>query len=87
MWPTSGLGALDPDPNQRGDGLTAVREERAPAVGRELVRMGLWFLLGWFFGLAARDTRGVGIPALLHGVLSVAIYVTLVFQAPRGFLG
>jgi len=56
-------------------------------VGRALVRMGLWFLLGWFFGLAARGRRGVGIPALLPGVLSVAIYVTLVFQSPRGFLG
>ena len=87
MWPTSGLRALDPDPHQRGDGLTAVRDGRAPAVGRALVRMGLWFLLGWFFGLAARGRRGVGIPALLPGVLSVAIYVTLVFQSPRGFLG
>ena len=54
---------------------------------REVARIGLWILLGWFFGLAARDTRGVGVPALMHAVLGVALYVTLVFKAPQGFLG
>ncbi len=53
---------------------------------RELARFGLWMFLGWFFGLAARDTRGLAVPILLHWILGVAIYVSLVFK-PAAFLG
>lgn len=54
---------------------------------RELVRLGLWVLLGWFFGLAARDTRGLAVPVSLHLVLGLAIYVSLVFKPATGILG
>ena len=54
---------------------------------REAARLALWFALGWFFGLAARDTRGIGVPVVLHVVIGLGIYVTLVFKPATGFLG
>jgi membrane protease YdiL (CAAX protease family) len=53
---------------------------------REAFRFLLWVVLGWFFGLAARETKGLAVPVALHFVLGFAIYVSLVFR-PAAFLG
>jgi|GEM_PF-378814 len=66
---------------------TLMLESTAELGLREAVRFGLWVVLGWFFGLAARDTRGLAVPMVLHTVLGVAIYVTLVFRPEHGFVG
>ena len=50
-----------------------------PAVAlREAARFTLWVLVGWFLGVAARDTRGLAVPVALHILVGVAIQVSLI---------
>ncbi len=67
--------------------VTLVASGDARLAPRELARLALWVLIGWFFGLAARDTRGLAVPVTLHLVLGLAIYVSLVFKPASGILG
>ena len=53
---------------------------------REGARLALWTILGWFLGLAARETRGLLVPVTFHTVVGVALHITLVFR-PAHFVG